>query len=149
MPGNSVSKWYRTHLSGYTVANMSRLFLFVLVVLCVGCGSAPKSEEKAAVKEAPKVAAKATSTFAAGQTAPSPPETILFPSEYGNVTYTHRKHYERVNGDCATCHAKTFPVAQEVPYSSAERCRATCHGIKATAFAAERNCQKCHDLGYK
>ncbi len=134
---------------------MSRLFLFVLLVVCVGCGSSPKAEEKGSTPETPKVAAKPVSNVT---TPGAPPETIFFPSEYGNVTFTHQKHFERVNGDCATCHPKTFPQALEplnygkARHRSAEEygtsC-ATCHGIKGTAFAAERNCQKCHDLSTK
>ena len=69
-----------------------------------------------------------------------------------------RGEYLAIAGDCAACHAKTFPMALEplnygkARHRSAEEYStscATCHGIKATAFAAERNCQKCHDLGYK
>jgi c(7)-type cytochrome triheme protein len=88
----------------------------------------------------------------------APPETILFASEYGPVTFTHQKHFERVNSDCATCHPKIFAQAREplnygkARHRSAEEygtsC-AACHGIKGTAFAAERNCQKCHELGLK
>jgi c(7)-type cytochrome triheme protein len=88
----------------------------------------------------------------------TPPETILFPSEYGNVAFTHQKHFERVNSDCATCHPKIFPQAREALNYGKARHRvaeeygtscATCHGIKGTAFAAERNCQKCHEMGAK
>lgn len=105
--------------------------------------------------EAPKVeAAVAPAPAVAG----APPETILFPSEYGNVTFGHRKHFERVNSDCATCHPKIFPQAREPLNYGKARHRvaeeyktscASCHGITGTAFAAERNCQKCHDMGPK
>lgn len=134
---------------------MSRLLVFALLLLTFGCGSSPKTEEKAAAPAAPKAAAKPVSNFS---TPGGPPDTITFPSEYGTVTFTHKQHFDRVNGDCATCHPKIFPQALEplnyakARHRSAEEygtsC-AVCHGIKATAFAAERNCQKCHDLGYK
>src|SRR3954464_5406614 len=44
----------------------------------------------------------------------NPPENIVFPNSYGEVTFNHRKHYERVGGDCSTCHPKVFPQALEL-----------------------------------
>jgi c(7)-type cytochrome triheme protein len=113
-------------------------------------------EEAPKAVEAPKVETPKVDAAVAPSGALVPPETILFPSEYGNVEFGHRKHFERVNNDCSTCHPKIFPQAREplnygkARHRSAEEygtsC-AACHGIKSTAFAAERNCQKCHDMG--
>jgi c(7)-type cytochrome triheme protein len=72
--------------------------------------------------------------------------------------FNHKTHFERVNSDCATCHPKLFPqelkpldygksrhrVAEEFKTSCAG-----CHDISGTAFAAERNCQRCHDMSTK
>jgi len=84
----------------------------------------------------------------------SPPETIEFQSSRdGNVIFTHKKHYERVNGDCTTCHTKIFPQSREAInygkalHRAAEARRtacASCHAIGGTAFAADSNCPKCH-----
>lgn len=142
---------------------MSRVFLGVLLAVCIGCGSGPSAEVQPPPKQntPPAVAAAAVADGANTGSAPAPgvpPETIFFASEYGNVTFTHQKHFERVNGDCATCHPKIFPQSREplnygkARHRSAEEygtsC-AACHGIKSTAFAAERNCQRCHDMGHK
>jgi len=140
-------------IRGYT-KKMFRLVLFILSVVCIGCGgsaSAPVAENKL-VETAPKAEAAAPIV-----TDPSvAPETIFFASEYGNVTFGHRKHFERVNNDCATCHPKIFPQTRETLNYGKARHRsaeeygtscASCHGIKGTAFAAERNCQKCHEMG--
>src|SRR5215475_6702063 len=42
-----------------------------------------------------------------------PPDTIVFEAKNGNVTFTHKKHYERVDNKCETCHPKIFPQARE------------------------------------
>src|SRR5438270_11135317 len=42
-----------------------------------------------------------------------PPETIVFEAKNGNVTFTHRKHFERVQSKCDTCHPKIFPQSRE------------------------------------
>jgi c(7)-type cytochrome triheme protein len=114
-------------------------------------------EESPRAVQTPKVEApKVTAAVATPSTPGVPPDTILFPSEYGNVEFGHRKHFERVNSDCSTCHPSIFPQALEplnygkARHRSAEEYKtscAACHGITGTAFAAERNCQKCHAMG--
>lgn len=116
--------------------------------------SSPSGEEAApakAVKESP-VAAKTEPFVPAGP----PPDMIHFDSEYGDVEFTHKLHYERVNSDCSTCHPSIFQQARvPLDYGKARHrvaeeymtsC-ATCHNVNGTAFAAERNCQKCHAIG--
>ncbi len=141
---------------------MSRLLLSVVLLVCVGCGGSSVKEETPKAVEAPKVEAPKEAakveTPAVGSAPGVPPDTITFASEYGTVEFGHKKHFDRVNGDCATCHTKIFPQSREplnygkARHRSAEEygtsC-AACHGIKGTAFAAERNCQKCHALGVK
>jgi c(7)-type cytochrome triheme protein len=144
---------------------MCRAFLLAVLCICVGCGgsaSEPAAEPKAELKAvevapvAPAVVANSEEPQGSEPQFAVPPETILFASEYGNVTFGHRKHFERVNSDCATCHPAIFPQAREALNYGKARHRvaeeyktscASCHGIKGTAFAAERNCQKCHDMG--
>jgi c(7)-type cytochrome triheme protein len=132
---------------------MLRALLFIVMCVGVGCGGSEPAPT-ATANAAP--VAKVTLPQASATGSGGPPETILFPSEYGNVTFTHQKHFERVNGDCATCHAKIFPQALEPLNYGKARHRvaeeyktscAACHGIQGTAFAAERNCQRCHDMG--
>ncbi len=83
----------------------------------------------------------------------APPDTILIQSPYGNVTFTHKKHYERVNSDCSTCHPKVFQQSlaplnyKKALHRSAEASMtscAFCHSIGNSAFAADSNCTKCH-----
>ena len=83
----------------------------------------------------------------------APPDTILFKSKYGDVTYTHKKHYERLGGDCSVCHTKLFPQSLEplnykkALHRAAEASRtscANCHAVGGTSFAADSNCIKCH-----
>lgn len=133
--------------------DMLRALLLTVLCLCVGCGGS-ETKDVAAQPAAAKITTPVSSVNASG----GPPETIFFPSEYGNVTFTHQKHFERVNSDCATCHPAIFPQALEplnygkARHRAAEEYKtscATCHGIQGTAFAAERNCQKCHEMGVK
>jgi len=82
-----------------------------------------------------------------------PPDTIDFENTYGKSVFTHRLHYDRVNGKCDTCHTQIFPQSREpINYkkalhraaeASATSC-AACHRVGGTAFAADSNCVKCH-----
>ena len=82
-----------------------------------------------------------------------PPDTLPIQSPYGNVVFTHKKHYERVNGDCSACHPTVFPQAlaplnyKKALHRAAEASMtscAHCHSIGNSAFAADSNCTKCH-----
>lgn len=82
-----------------------------------------------------------------------PLDAMLIESPAGNVTFTHKKHYERVSGDCTTCHPKVFPQALEplnykrATHRAAEGTMtscAACHAVGGAAFAADSNCTKCH-----
>lgn len=73
----------------------------------------------------------------------------------GNVTFTHQKHIDRANGDCSTCHPKIFTQSREpinygkALHRAAEAKRnacAACHAIGGSAFAADSNCPKCHQV---
>jgi len=129
-------------------------------LVIAGCGNSKQAEQAAPAKvEAPKEAAKVVTATASVPAAPgAPPEFIEFASDYGKAKFTHQKHFERVNNDCSTCHPKIFPQALEPLNYGKARHRvaeefktscAACHGISGTAFAAERNCQKCHEIGLK
>jgi c(7)-type cytochrome triheme protein len=127
-----------------------RFFVILLVIIGIaGCqsGNKPQVETKAA--EPTTEAPAASSGAGAGE----PPDTILIPSRYGNVTFTHKKHYERVNSDCSVCHPKVFPQSRApLNYKKADHRAAEasmtscayCHSIGNSAFAADSNCTKCH-----
>jgi c(7)-type cytochrome triheme protein len=123
-----------------------RFLAFALLALSLaGCQSksAPQAENKAAPPPEPSASPGV------------PPDTILITSPYGNVTFTHKKHYERVNSDCSVCHTKVFPQSRaplnykKALHRSAEASMtscAYCHSIGNSAFAADSNCTKCHAL---
>ena len=122
----------------------SFLFLVGLCLLATGCSSNNDAKQNT------------PAPFKASVVSASPdgvPEAILFETKYGNVTYTHKLHYERLNGKCDTCHPSIFPQAlaplnyakanhraAEAAYSSCSHC----HAVGATSFAADSNCTKCH-----
>jgi c(7)-type cytochrome triheme protein len=135
-----------------------RYFTILVTAVCLaGCQSKP----------APPVESKAPGTQTAPAAAPpekpaeqaasdgTPPDTILIASPYGNVTFTHAKHYERLKGDCSACHPKVFPQSREplnykkalhrAAEASMTSC-AHCHAVGGTSFAADSNCTKCHAL---
>src|SRR5271169_3737279 len=120
-------------------------------LLLSSCTNSPQPETP--------VAANPPATQAAAKPLPPgvPPETILFEAKNGNVTFTHRKHFERVQSKCDTCHPKIFPQSREpINYKKANHRVAeamytscgTCHAVGATSFAADSNCQKCHVKNY-
>ncbi len=86
-----------------------------------------------------------------------PPDTMVFENKYGKVTFTHKMHYERVKSDCTVCHTKIFPQSQaplnygkalhRVAEAEGTSC-AYCHRVGGTAFAADSNCVKCHEVKY-
>ena len=86
-----------------------------------------------------------------------PPDTIVFDNKYGKSTFTHKMHYERVKSDCTVCHNKIFPQSQaplnygkalhRVAEAEGTSC-AFCHRVGGTAFAADSNCVKCHEVKY-
>jgi c(7)-type cytochrome triheme protein len=83
-----------------------------------------------------------------------PPDTIVFDNKYGNVTFTHKLHYDRVNGDCTVCHTKIFPQSRapinygkalhRVAEAEGTSC-AFCHRVGGTSFAVDSHCAKCHE----
>lgn len=127
--------------------------ILLLAVCLGGCqsGTPPQTETKPAA--ASTVPAETAPASADG--AKSPPDTILIESPAGNVTFTHKKHYERVNSDCSTCHPKVFQQSRaplnykkalhRAAEASMTSC-AYCHSIGNSAFAADSNCTKCHAL---
>jgi c(7)-type cytochrome triheme protein len=119
--------------------------ILVLAISLAAC-RAPRDSSQAIV--APQPAPQTTL-----QSAAPPPDTILFASKYGEVTFTHRKHYERVGSDCSMCHTRLFPQSREpinnkkALHRAAEASRtscAYCHAVGGTSFAADSNCTKCH-----
>jgi c(7)-type cytochrome triheme protein len=128
----------------------------LLMTGCSNTGQAPQTSTSATPPAASTPAPASPPPVAANATAEpgTPPETIEFTSSRdGNVIFTHKKHYERVNGDCTTCHTKIFPQSREAInygkalHRAAEAKRtacAACHAIGGTAFAADSNCPKCH-----
>lgn len=83
-----------------------------------------------------------------------PPDTIVFDNKYGKATFTHKLHYERVNGDCTVCHTKIFPQSRApINYGKAQHrvaeaegtACAFCHRVGGTSFAADSHCVKCHE----
>jgi c(7)-type cytochrome triheme protein len=109
--------------------------------------SAPTGEPATAPK------AEAVSQPAVLSNAP-PPDTIVFDNKYGKATFTHKLHYERVNGDCTVCHTKIFPQSRApINYGKAQHrvaeaegtACAFCHRVGGTSFAADSHCVKCHE----
>lgn len=94
---------------------------------------------------------------AASTGALTPPDTILFEASNGNVTFDHKKHYERVGGNCGVCHPKVFPqnraplnykkASHRAAEASLTSC-AYCHAVGGSSFAADSNCLKCHVKDY-
>jgi c(7)-type cytochrome triheme protein len=82
-----------------------------------------------------------------------PPETLVFESKMGNVTFHHAKHIERVKNDCTACHEKVFPQAKaplnykekmhQVAEANKTSC-AHCHVAGGMAFATKGKCNTCH-----
>jgi c(7)-type cytochrome triheme protein len=123
-----------------------RFLVIPIVTACLaGCQSKPTAEPESHTE--PPAAPAVTDG--------SPPDTILIESPYGNVTFTHAKHYGRVNGDCSVCHPNVFPQSRaplnykkalhRAAEASMTSC-AHCHAVGGTTFAADSNCTKCHAL---
>lgn len=83
------------------------------------------------------------------------PLRLVIPASQGGVTFYHFLHAERVNFDCAVCHASLFKqdATTRIGYApgghrSAEESKAACakcHYKGGAAFAAEGNCtSRCH-----
>jgi c(7)-type cytochrome triheme protein len=120
---------------------------------------APQIRPEPAATSAPAPAAPtpAASSEATPVDVSAPPDTIVFEASNGDVTFNHKKHYERVGGNCAVCHPKVFPqsraplnykkASHRASEASLTSC-AFCHAVGATSFAADSNCLKCHVKDY-
>lgn len=127
-----------------------RSLAVLLIAVCVaGCQSSPAPQPETKAAAAPTQAPEPQPAASDG----TPPDTILIASPAGNVTFTHKKHYERVKGDCSTCHPKLFQQSlaplnyKKALHRAAEASMtscAACHSIGNSAFAADSNCAKCH-----
>lgn len=82
-----------------------------------------------------------------------PPETIVFETKMGNVTFQHAKHIERVDNDCTACHTKLFPQSRAPlefkakMHQTAEAAKTSCAGCHhpgGMAFATKGKCKTCH-----
>jgi hypothetical protein len=83
------------------------------------------------------------------------PVRLVIPASQGGVTFLHFLHAERVNFDCAACHASLFkrdatvrlgyaPAGHQGAEDRKAAC-ASCHHKGGSAFAAEGNCSsRCH-----
>jgi c(7)-type cytochrome triheme protein len=125
---------------------MRYLVILLMLVWLAGCqtksAAEPESHSVPAATPPEEIASDGT-----------PPDTILIASPYGNVTFTHAKHFGRVNGDCSVCHPKVFSQSRaplnykkamhRAAESSMTSC-AHCHAVGGTSFAADSNCTKCH-----
>lgn len=81
------------------------------------------------------------------------PGNIVFTAKTGNVTFDHKKHTERVKGDCKACHPAVFPESRApinykaAIHKTAEAAKtacATCHVEGGKSFVSKGNCNRCH-----
>ncbi|MCX6622042.1 MAG: cytochrome C [Acidobacteria bacterium] len=92
-----------------------------------------------------------------GQAPKAPSKPIVFEAKTGKVTYDHKKHADRVKGDCKTCHPAPFaqsrapinfkPGPMHAPATKAKASCAKCHVEGGGAFVVKGNCAKCHVKG--
>lgn len=84
------------------------------------------------------------------------PDSIVFESKMGKVTFDHKKHDERAKGKCETCHPKpwakgkgalNYKAAAHKTAEAAKASCATCHVEGGMSFASKGNCAKCHVKG--
>ena len=140
-----------------------RTAVLIAVTVLVVAGSiwflrAPQIRPQPEAVSSPSPPPAATiSSDAAPVNVSAPPDTILFEGSNGNVTFDHKKHYERVGANCAVCHPKVFPQSrQPLNYKKASHRAAEasltscahCHAVGGTSFAADSNCLKCHVKDY-
>lgn len=134
-----------------------RALQIILGVVLVGGLIATAWFMLTAPTEAPPKAAPVIKADAPLRTDIPPPETIVFDNKYGKSVFTHKLHYERVNGDCAVCHNKIFPQSRApINYGKAQHrvaeaegtACAYCHRVGGTSFAADSHCVKCHESTY-
>jgi c(7)-type cytochrome triheme protein len=86
-----------------------------------------------------------------------PPETLVFSTKNGNVTFQHAAHVMRAKSDCTTCHTKIFQQDSKAPlnykaalHKTAETAKTscgTCHNPSGPGFETKGNCAKCHVKG--
>jgi len=90
--------------------------------------------------------------------AATPPETLVFTSKMGNVTFQHAKHAERAKGDCKVCHDKLWPQSKaplgyaagmHKPAEAKKIACGACHVAGGPSFPSAGNCtnSKCHVKG--
>jgi hypothetical protein len=83
------------------------------------------------------------------------PVRLVIPAKPGGVTFLHFRHAQRMNFECATCHATTWPQDSSASlgykhggHREAEGRRtacAGCHREGGRAFASQGNCTtRCH-----
>lgn len=85
----------------------------------------------------------------------SAPETIVFETRNGNVTFQHKAHMGREENKCETCHDAVFPKNTKAPLNYKPRLHkeaeanktscATCHVAEGKAFESKGNCSRCHE----
>jgi c(7)-type cytochrome triheme protein len=118
---------------------------------------APQIRPESAAAPATSAPAPTPAAEAAPMGALTPPDTIVFQASNGNVTFDHKKHYERVGGNCSVCHTKVFPQSRApLNYKKASHRAAEgsltscayCHAVGGSSFAADSNCLKCHVKDY-
>ena len=139
---------------------MTRTVLLIAVAALFIAGSiwflrAPQIRPEPA--PAPAASASTPSAETASTGTLPPPDTILFEASNGNVTFDHKKHYERVGGNCSVCHPKVFSqsraplnykkASHRAAEASLTSC-AYCHAVGGSSFAADSNCLKCHVKDY-
>ncbi len=81
------------------------------------------------------------------------PDTIVFQTKMGNVTFNHQAHVERAKNECSTCHDSLFPQSREPinfkagmhrPAEANKTSCGHCHNPEGPAFETKGNCNKCH-----
>ena len=89
-----------------------RALQIVLGVVLVGGLIATAWSVLTAPTEAPPKAAPVTKADTPLRTDIVPPDIIVFETSTARPAFTHKLHYDRVNGDCTVCHTKIFPQSQ-------------------------------------
>ena len=67
------------------------------------------------------------------------PEVMTFENKKGTITFQHKAHQERLDGDCAKCHEGT-PAKFEVDKNFGHKTCKACH----KKMSGPTKCNECH-----